>query len=447
MRAALRRVLRTAGVAALLAVTAAQAHPLGQNAFNREAAIVVAPDRVKLDYLLDLAEIPTLAAGAESDTDRNGQISDTEWAAHAAQWAQQLPALLKLEAGDQPLSLTLDGQQWAVAPGESGLSQLRLLAHLSAPLPLRDAPLTLRYRDGNPERLGWREVSISAEAGVRIASSNVPAISRTRSMSDFTLRAEGPPAVVSASAEVLLATAGDTATATPVHLDVDARAGSAAPAATAQSLGPLAFFKLGVHHIAIGWDHLVFLLGLVLLSANLRKLTWTVTAFTIAHSVTLGLASQGLVTPPGNWVEALIAATIAWVGLVALRSRTASHGPLLAFGFGLIHGFGFAGALGDTLGADRELTLIGLLSFNLGIECFQLLLVAAVAPTLAWLATRPAFRHLHAALAAAVLMAGAWWFFDRTVGGVWLSTLAAAAVLGAALLVIRRRPASATNAS
>jgi len=422
----------------LLAGMAAQAHPLGQNAFNREAAIIVAADRVKLDYLLDLAEIPTLAAGAESDSDHNGQISDAEWAAHAARWAQTLPDVLKLDAGGQPLALTLDGQQWALAPGESGLSQLRLLAHLSAPLQLSEMPLALRYRDGNPERLGWREVSISAASGVRIASSDVPALSRTRSMSDFTPRPEGPPALISASAEVLLAAAGDAATATPVQLDVSARAGSAAPIETAQNLGPLAFFKLGVHHIAIGWDHLVFLLGLVLLSANLKKLAWTVTAFTVAHSVTLGLASQGLVQPPGDWVEALIAATIAWVGLVALRSRTASHGPLLAFGFGLIHGFGFAGALGETLGADRELTLIGLLSFNLGIECFQLLLVAAVAPTLAWLATRPAFRHLHAALAASVLLAGAWWFFDRTLGGVWLSTLAAAAVLGAALLLIQR---------
>lgn len=444
MRRLLHRGLSAAGLALLLTGGVAQAHPLGQNAFNREAAIVVAPQQIKVDYLLDLAEIPTLAAGAESDSDRNGQISADEWAAHAALWAQQLPKLLVIEAGGQPLTLVLDGQQWAVAPGESGLNQLRLLAHLSAPLQLTDAPLALRYRDGNPERLGWREVSISAASGARIASSDVPAISRTRSMSDFTPRPEGPPAIMSATAAVLLAAAGNAAASPPVQLDVGARAGSAAPLETAQSLGPLAFFKLGVHHIAIGWDHLVFLLGLVLLSANLKKLAWTVTAFTIAHSVTLGLASQGLVQPPGNWVEALIAATIAWVGLVALRSRTASHGPLLAFGFGLIHGFGFAGALGETLGADRELTLIGLLSFNLGIECFQLLLVAAVAPTLAWLATRPAFRHLHAALAASVLLAGAWWFFDRTVGGIWLSTLAAAVVLGAALLLIQRRGRAAS---
>ena len=430
-------------VAGLLIGPSLQAHPLGQNAFNREAAIVIAPDRIRLDYLLDLAEIPTLAAGAEADVDRNGQISDSEWAAHAAQWAHTLPSLLKLDAGGEPLVLTLDGQQWAVAPGESGLSQLRLLAHLSAPLALGVQATALDYRDGNPERLGWREVSISAEAGVEVIASDVPALSRTRSMSDFTPRPEGPPAVLSAHAAVRLAAAGAPASGPPVQLDVDARAGSAAPRETAQRLGPLAFFKLGVHHIAIGWDHLVFLLGLVLLSANLKKLAWTVTAFTIAHSVTLGLASQGLVQPPGNWVEALIAATIAWVGMVALRSRTASHGPLLAFGFGLIHGFGFAGALGQTLGADRELTLVGLLSFNLGIECFQLLLVAAVAPALALLGARAAFRHLHATLAAAVLLSGAWWFFERTVGGLWLSTCAAAAVLGAILLAQHRRRVAA----
>ncbi|WP_293373885.1 HupE/UreJ family protein [Nevskia sp.] len=440
---------RSAGIASrliallLLMLTShlALAHPLGRNAFNREVAIVAAPDAVRIDYLLDLAEVPTLGAGAESDTDSNNSISDAEWAAYAASWAQALPAKLLLEAGDQRLGLTVIGQEWALSPGEAGLTTLRLLAHLSAPATWpADASVSLRYRDDHPERLGWREVSVSTVAGMKLLAADVPSISRTQSMTDFTQRPEGPPAVTQAVAE-LMAAPGEPGTGA-VSLSITAKTGAAQPAASAQQATMWSFFKLGVHHIAIGWDHLIFLLGLVLLSGNLRRLAITITAFTVAHSITLGLASQGLVQPPGNWVEALIAATIAWVGFVALRTRTATHGPLLAFGFGLVHGFGFAGALAESLGEGSELNLLGLLSFNVGIECFQLLLVALVVPLLTVLGKRPWYHRLHLALASAVFLAGAWWFFERTLGNeTWAlaATMATGLAAIAGLQVLQRR--------
>ncbi|GAC1630859.1 MAG: hypothetical protein NVS9B10_23630 [Nevskia sp.] len=195
----------------LLLPALAQAHPLGQNAFNREAAILVQPDRVQINYLLDLAEVPTLSFGEQADTDRDGTVTDAEWTGYAERWAKTLPLSLVVEIGNQPLALTLDSQTWRIAPGQAGLSTLRLLAHLHAPL--AGAPgehgARLDYRDQTQvNRLGWKEIWISAANGARIVSSDVPQQDRSKALTDFTPRAEGPPALLAAHAEFGLAGAG-----------------------------------------------------------------------------------------------------------------------------------------------------------------------------------------------------------------------------------------------
>lgn len=440
----MKRLARLAAALALLGLGCAPAgaHPLGQNAYNRDAAIRVEPARLRLDYLLDLAEIPTLAAGEEADADHDGLVSDAEWAAYAASWARTLPLGLVVMAGGKPLALRLASQTWALAPGQSGLKTLRLLARLEAPLALGSGTLGLDYRDDTrADRLGWKEVSISAGSGVQIIASTVPQEDRSRSMTDFSPRREGPPALLSAHAE-FVATAAAATVDTPASdaplLEIAAKAGSAQPASSSRELSVFSFFKLGVHHIATGWDHLMFLLGLVLLSRELRQLMVTVTAFTVAHSITLGLAAFGLARPPGDWVEALIAATIAYVGLVALSGRRSSHGPWLAFGFGLIHGFGFAGALSESLGAGNSLRLSGLLSFNLGIEAFQLSLVAAVVPLLRALAGRSGYPLLYSMLAASVVLSGSAWLLFRTAGDGMIAQAGLALVIVALLVFLVR---------
>ena len=141
-----------------------------------------------------------------------------------------------------------------------------------------------------------------------------------------------------------------------------------------------------------------------------------VTAFTLAHSLTLALAANGWVTPPGSLVEPVIALSIAYVGLVSLVWRECRHSAWLAFGFGLVHGFGFAGALEESLAAQpgaRGDWLLGLASFNLGIEVFQVLLVCALVPLLAF-AARFAWSGTAARVASfAVLAAGVGWFVSR----------------------------------
>ena len=434
--------------ALLLLTTAVHAHPLGQNAYNREAAILVEPDKVQLNYLIDLAEVPTLSAGEQADTNRDGTVSDQEWSDYATRWATSLPASLAVSVGGKPLALALTNQTWRISPGQSGLSILRMIATLSAPIMLDAQATTLEYHDQTQaNRLGWKEVWIGAANGASILQADVPQTDRSKALTDFTPRAEGPPALTAARADIALAAPGtavdataNAATLAAFDLAIGAKYGAEKPASTDESNPIWSFFKLGIRHIAGGWDHLMFLLGLVLLSGNLRKLTITVTAFTVAHSVTLALAAYGLVHPPASWVEILVAATIAYVGAVALTGWKTNHGPWLAFGFGLIHGLGFAGALAESLGAGNRLRLTGLLSFNLGIEAFQLSLVCVVVPVLRALARRPNYDLVYKLLASFVFIAGMQWFLVRTLGDGTVE-LAVIAILIAGILafVVRSR--------
>jgi hydrogenase/urease accessory protein HupE len=145
----------------------------------------------------------------------------------------------------------------------------------------------------------------------------------------------------------------------------------------------VSYLQLGVEHILGGIDHLAFVLGLILLTPSWRKLWRTITAFTVAHSLTLGLAALGLVHVPSAPVEATIALSILFVAREVYRSAQGHPGPMsarpwtVAFGFGLLHGLGFAGALAEVGLPETDIPL-ALLTFNVGVELGQLLFVAAV---------------------------------------------------------------------
>jgi hydrogenase/urease accessory protein HupE len=161
-----------------------------------------------------------------------------------------------------------------------------------------------------------------------------------------------------------------------------------APAATipAQESGwsvAVEYVKLGVEHILLGVDHLLFVLALLLVTPGTWRLVKTVTAFTVAHSITLALATLGFVHVPQAPVEAVIALSIAFVAAEILRARDGREGVtarapwIVAFAFGLLHGFGFAGALAEA-GLPEGHIPLALLFFNLGVELGQLLFIAAV---------------------------------------------------------------------
>ncbi len=145
------------------------------------------------------------------------------------------------------------------------------------------------------------------------------------------------------------------------------------------------YLRLGVEHILLGVDHLLFVTALLLLVDRPRRLVFTITAFTLAHSLTLGLAVTQVVRLPGPPVEALVALSVALAAAAALRNRwglatgaAQQQGPWrLAFAFGLLHGLGFAGALGE-VGLPAGAVPLALLFFNLGVELGQLAFVAAL---------------------------------------------------------------------
>lgn len=143
------------------------------------------------------------------------------------------------------------------------------------------------------------------------------------------------------------------------------------------------YFMLGVEHILLGVDHLLFVFALVLFVRGWKPLLLTITAFTVAHSVTLALASLGIVHVPGPPVEACIALSIVFVAVEILRSRHGDAGFAerfpwsVAFAFGLLHGLGFAGALSE-VGLPEQAIVSALLCFNIGVEVGQLLFITAI---------------------------------------------------------------------
>jgi hydrogenase/urease accessory protein HupE len=143
------------------------------------------------------------------------------------------------------------------------------------------------------------------------------------------------------------------------------------------------YLVLGVEHILGGVDHLLFVLSLLLIVRGFRRIALTITAFTLAHSLTLAAATLGIVNVPGPPVEAAIALSIVFVAAEVVRGLRGQPGLtarapwLVAFAFGLLHGFGFAGALAE-VGLPQRAIPIALLTFNVGVELGQLLFVAAV---------------------------------------------------------------------
>jgi hydrogenase/urease accessory protein HupE len=171
----------------------------------------------------------------------------------------------------------------------------------------------------------------------------------------------------------------------------------------------------GIHHILIGPDHILFLIGLLLTGGSLRQLALIVTAFTIAHSLTLSLAALNLVSPPERLIEPAIALSIIYVGADnLLRDGGRDMRMWIAFGFGFIHGFGFANVLREMELPQRALAW-SLLSFNLGVEVGQLLIVGVVASALAWVRLRSASiaRQVAYVGSIVVIVAGACWFIQR----------------------------------
>jgi hydrogenase/urease accessory protein HupE len=181
--------------------------------------------------------------------------------------------------------------------------------------------------------------------------------------------------------------------------------------------GWLDFVKLGVEHILTGYDHLLFLLALLAVARGFWSVVKIVTAFTLAHSVTLTLAALGFVSVPSRIVEPLIAATIIWVALENLFAAAPDRWRWMwSFGFGLVHGLAFASALGE-LDLKGTALIRGLVGFNAGVEIGQLIFVAIALPLLALMSQGRGAQLTPriASLAAAAI--GSYWLLERVLVG------------------------------
>ena len=179
---------------------------------------------------------------------------------------------------------------------------------------------------------------------------------------------------------------------------------------------PTGYFTLGIEHLIGGPDHLLFVFGLLFIVFGWRNLFKTITAFTLAHSLTLGLSVFEIVSLPSITIEALIALTIIYLALEISEEKGKDHTPwVMAFGFGLLHGFGFAGALGE-IGIANEQLLLSLLFFNIGIEIGQLIMIP-IFLIIIWLLQKIKLNFSVTKLSSyAIGGMGSFWLIERVLG-------------------------------
>ena len=181
----------------------------------------------------------------------------------------------------------------------------------------------------------------------------------------------------------------------------------------------LKFFRLGIVHIWTGFDHLLFVACLIFVAGTIRRTAVTITGFTISHSITLALASLGLVTFPPGAVEAVIALSIVFLAVEIAKGPRATltwrQPVFVAASFGLLHGFGFAAVLAE-VGLPRENLALALLAFNLGIEFGQIAFASVIFTLLYLLARLPAIGHpqrLQRIAGYSVGILASYWLFNR----------------------------------
>jgi hydrogenase/urease accessory protein HupE len=177
------------------------------------------------------------------------------------------------------------------------------------------------------------------------------------------------------------------------------------------------FFLLGVEHILTGYDHLLFLFALLIVTHRFWAAFGIITFFTIAHSITLAIAGMDLLTIPSTIVEPLIAASIVYVGVENLIVKEPKGRKYLTFAFGLIHGFGFAAVLQEmNITSIESGILVPLFSFNIGVETGQLVVTAISLPIIWWLHTKPLIEKYFVPICSIIVcLAGSFWLLERTV--------------------------------
>jgi hypothetical protein len=304
-----------------------------------------------------------------ADADRDGTLSAAEVDAHRARLTRDLSDRLRVTDGARPGTLTL--------------------GHLPVPATMQN--LRIEARSHSTLRLTY-----SWQAPIRTVGLHYGFFE---------------PGVSTASCLATILHGGQVRSVvfTPESRDLTVRADGTSVVAQAKS-----FVVLGIEHIVTGYDHVLFLLSLLMLGGGLGCLMKTVSAFTVAHSITLSLAVLDIVKLPGQWVESAIALSIVYVAVENFWRREAAlkNRWLITFGFGLVHGLGFASILQEFAIPRRELA-VALASFNVGVEAGQVAIVTVAFLLLQALRRWPAELWVRRLVSAGAAAAGMVWFVQR----------------------------------
>lgn len=360
------------------------AHPIGYSALYAEI------DGATVEVSYDLHPPTLVDVLPEVDLDHDRRLDPDEATAAASVVETYLSGHVRMEAPDGPCV--------ASAPREYRLAaDTRLF-------------MKVRYRcPSSPPSLTWTVDLFMEDVGGHTV------LGRFRSAAGYVQHAFTAPHRV-----LDLTTA-----ATPVTLAASAVAQPPAAAPEPEvDEGPLAWLAVfvgeGLAHILTGVDHLLFVVSLALASRRLRDLTWTITAFTAGHSVSLALAALDILRVSPRFAEPAIAATIVWVAVDNVRREDPPHRGRLALLFGLIHGLGFGSALRD-LGLPTGGVLPALIGFNVGVELGQLAVIVPCAAGLVMLARHSDMRRtLERGLSAAIAVLGLMWCMDRALDLRWM---------------------------
>jgi hydrogenase/urease accessory protein HupE len=370
--------------------SSAQAHDPGLST----AALKLFPDRLEAEVTFARADIEALVP---LDQDGNGKVSQQEW--DSAQ-----PQLENLSR--EALNVLMNGDSVIITGPDFQLDENNNF-RISGVFPSRGAkalkiesPLIAQLARGHRQfmtLLDGQGASLAEE--LLSADHNVVELSLPDQVADANGGQPPSPEEITERQEF----SGGHTPPTPIE--------------TARTGTFTQFFFMGVEHILTGYDHLLFLFGLLIAMSQFRATVWVITCFTLAHSATLALAAFDLVRIPSHIVEPLIATTIIYVGVEnLLRSGGPTGRWKLTLIFGTIHGLGFATELKEKLaGMIGAKIAVPLVSFNLGVELGQMAVATLVLPLIWWLRAEPALmRRSLPVCSTLVVLAGAWWLFERT---------------------------------
>ncbi|CDN45902.1 Putative uncharacterized protein [Paenibacillus sp. P22] len=401
LKRAIRRRRLPFVLIALLLVSLASVGGVSAHAYSASyTTLELSKSETALTYAIDELSVMELAGG---DEDKNGMLDEAEFESVKSRLGEVLESKITLKiAGEAqkpaaPAVLTLDRKG----------SGTQAVYRASYPAPVSGQPASLDdqlyLNDTKSNYVNLVTIKYGKQTSTSALSGGDRLWTLLLTEADYASLPDHPPADDGSVPQTDSGQAGTE----PQGTADKASDGGASPFS-----GWKSFFSLGVHHILGGYDHLLFLFSLLIARQSFKQYAATITAFTVAHSLTLTLTVLGWIDVPVWIVEPLIALSICYVAVENIIRKKVSRRWVLTFFFGLVHGMGFADILKEMNIPSNQLA-VNLISFNLGIEAVQLAIVAVLLPLLLLLRRSRHDRKVMLAGSAAALLFGGIWLAER----------------------------------